>query len=343
VNYQKYQLVVRRGPQEGQIFPLSGDLLTIGRDPMSDVTITDPEVSRQHARLTLTEEGAYEVQDLGSTNGTFVDGNRLGGEKVRLSPGQVLIVGSNVTMVYESAPDPMATVIAARDELDFGEFSRPAPAQTGPLNEPEPLDEPAFMDEPEVVEVDLEPMPESEEPMELPELEPLEPESPQWPAMEEADAMSQAATDRLDDADEPPPYDATIIDQSYQTPDVPSYQPPQAHEPQPLPSFEAEDPMRTMMDSGRETPPPPPRQQSVPVFEPRSTTPPPPPPMDPIKTGGDGGPNRNRNIIIAVVVVLLLCCCCAVLAWFYQFGGDALLQELGSSGPPCHQLTAGLA
>lgn len=337
MNYQKYQLVVRRGPQEGQIFPLSGDLLTIGRDPMSDITLTDPEVSRQHARLTLTEDGSYEIQDLGSTNGTFVDGNRLGGEKVRLSPGQVVIVGSNVTLVYESAPDPMATVIAARDELDFGEFSRPAAVEPEPMDEPEPVS----MDEPDVVEVDLEPMPEPE-PMELPDLEPLTPEPPSWPVMEEAEDMSQAATDRLDEAaEEPPPYDATIIDESYQKPEIPSYQPPQAHEPQPLPSFEAEDPMRTMMDSGRETPPPPPRQQSVPVFEPRATTPPPPPPVEPMKGGGNGGGNRNRNLIIAVVAIILLCCCCALLyaAWIY---GDAIIEEL-SFRPVQQWLAAALA
>jgi predicted component of type VI protein secretion system len=67
---------------------------------MADIVVTDPEVSRQHARLTRTD-GGYEIQDLGSTNGTFLDGQRLRGEPQPLSPGQVIKMGSNVSLVYE--------------------------------------------------------------------------------------------------------------------------------------------------------------------------------------------------------------------------------------------------
>ncbi len=121
MSFQNYQLVVRRGPQEGQVFPLTGDALTLGRDPMSDIAIVDPEVSRQHARFTRWATGGYALQDLGSTNGTFIDGNRLGGEAVPLKPGQIVVVGSNVTLVYEMLPEQTATVIASREELGFGE------------------------------------------------------------------------------------------------------------------------------------------------------------------------------------------------------------------------------
>lgn len=108
---------------------------------MSDISIADPEVSRQHARLTRTADGGYELQDLGSTNGTFVEGNRLGGNKVSLKPGQVVVVGSNVTLVYEMLPEQTATVIASREELDFGDAMAPSPEPPPP-----PVPEPYAMD-----------------------------------------------------------------------------------------------------------------------------------------------------------------------------------------------------
>lgn len=115
-----YRLSVRRGPEEGQTFPLSSSTVTVGRDPVAEIVFSDPEVSRQHARFTRTDEG-YQLQDLGSTNGTFVDGRRLGGEVVTLKPGAVITMGSNVTVVFEATPDPMATVISADSPFDFPE------------------------------------------------------------------------------------------------------------------------------------------------------------------------------------------------------------------------------
>ena len=82
----------------GHIYPLNAILVTLGRDPLADIVISDPEVSRQHARLMETENG-YELQDLGSTNGTFVDGQRLGGEVVVLQPGQQIEMGSGVMLL----------------------------------------------------------------------------------------------------------------------------------------------------------------------------------------------------------------------------------------------------
>ncbi len=87
----------------GHIYPLNAILVTLGRDPLADIVISDPEVSRQHARLMETEDG-YELQDLGSTNGTFVDGQRLGGEVVLLQPGQQIEMGSGVALLYQPVP-----------------------------------------------------------------------------------------------------------------------------------------------------------------------------------------------------------------------------------------------
>lgn len=137
MNDQTYQLVVRKGPRPGHVYSLTGSAMTIGRDPLADIVIDDPEISRQHARLTLTDSG-YQVQDLGSTNGTYVDGKRLAGEAVNLRNSQILMTGSNVTMVYEvisAAADPMATMVAPAG----------IPFMPEPMPEPEPIPEPAPM------------------------------------------------------------------------------------------------------------------------------------------------------------------------------------------------------
>lgn len=106
-----YQLIIRRGPNEGQEFSLTSVITTIGRDPMADVTINDPELSRQHARLVETAVG-YELEDLGSTNGTYVDGQLLAGGPVPLQPGQEIVLGSNVALLFvavETAVEQPAT------------------------------------------------------------------------------------------------------------------------------------------------------------------------------------------------------------------------------------------
>ena len=95
----QYQLVVRRGPRAGETFELKSQTVIIGRDSTADIIINDPEVSRNHCRLIL--DRSYYLQDLGSTNGTFIDGQRLGGEPVRLANGQIIQLGSNVTLLHQ--------------------------------------------------------------------------------------------------------------------------------------------------------------------------------------------------------------------------------------------------
>ncbi|WP_420641875.1 FHA domain-containing protein [Candidatus Leptofilum sp.] len=124
----KYQLTVRKGPKVGEKFLLETLSLTVGRDPVSDIILNDPEVSRQHARFTQTETG-YQVQDLGSTNGTFVNGQRLESEPVDLEPGFTISMGSGVTLLYEAllTGDNLAATIVdssgLRDALDLDEAS----------------------------------------------------------------------------------------------------------------------------------------------------------------------------------------------------------------------------
>lgn len=118
-----YQLYMRRGPMPGELFVLTAPTLIIGRDPLADILIRDPEVSRNHARLVRSEQG-YEIQDMGSTNGTFIEDAPLRGEPHALRPGETVTLGSNVILEYQqmemSTDDPLATMVAydGYDDID---------------------------------------------------------------------------------------------------------------------------------------------------------------------------------------------------------------------------------
>ncbi len=149
-----FRLVMRRGPQPEKIFALSGDTVTLGRDVGNDIAVNDAEVSRQHTRLVL-QAGGYVVEDLGSTNGTFVNDIRITGPTA-LSDGDIVGVGETVTLVYEAAalaaPDtiltPGAPAVAPPPAV------APAVAELGPPPAPEPLPLP-----PPIVVPEPEPLP----------------------------------------------------------------------------------------------------------------------------------------------------------------------------------------
>ena len=120
----QFQLIMRSGPTPGAAFVLEGDQLTIGRDSTNEITINDAEVSRRHARLTF-QGGKYVLEDLGSTNGTFVNGQRLAGPRV-LKAGEVVSFGEQIVLVFEASTfDPAATVASPRVAAAVPSASRP--------------------------------------------------------------------------------------------------------------------------------------------------------------------------------------------------------------------------
>jgi len=126
----QFQLIMRSGPTPGAAFTLEGDQLTIGRDSVNEIVINDAEISRRHARLTF-QGGKYVLEDLGSTNGTFVNGQRLAGPRV-LKAGEVVSFGEQIVMVFEATNfDAGATVVSPRAAV-VPSVSRPAPLPPPP-------------------------------------------------------------------------------------------------------------------------------------------------------------------------------------------------------------------
>ena len=88
------RLVVLKSPalDEGEIYAVDSSPLTVGRGANNDVSIVGDEyASARHARFEPRRDGIY-VEDIGSTNGTFVNGIRLTRER-KLTPGDVVRIG----------------------------------------------------------------------------------------------------------------------------------------------------------------------------------------------------------------------------------------------------------
>lgn len=69
-------------------------VFTIGRDNTCDIVVNDHQVSRHHCQIARLDSGEYRLVDLGSTNGTFLNGNRITGSTV-LSPNDTVRIGSH--------------------------------------------------------------------------------------------------------------------------------------------------------------------------------------------------------------------------------------------------------
>lgn len=89
------RLHVVAGPDAGGVHLLHGGPIRIGRSLDADVPLDDPDVSRVHCTVTVGADGRVTVADLGSTNGTTLDGTAVGDRPVRLLPGALLRLGES--------------------------------------------------------------------------------------------------------------------------------------------------------------------------------------------------------------------------------------------------------
>ncbi len=99
------------GPAAGATLEITGEKVVIGREEGCDLRLDDPEISRRHVEVTLRGDGRYEVNDLGSRNGTIVDGERISGAVV-LRGDEKIEIGDSVIKV-EGDHDSGATRMAA--------------------------------------------------------------------------------------------------------------------------------------------------------------------------------------------------------------------------------------
>ncbi|MDO9085705.1 MAG: FHA domain-containing protein [Anaerolineaceae bacterium] len=125
-----YQLVMKNGPNPGQIFVLDGTEFSIGRDINNDFVINDTEMSRKHAKIYVYGQG-FVIEDLGSTNGTFVNGQRLTSIH-QLVAGETVSFGETVNLTFEVPTfDPDATRVSVQP-LSYAQpvVAPPVPQET---------------------------------------------------------------------------------------------------------------------------------------------------------------------------------------------------------------------
>ena len=94
-------LIFKEGPSAGKTYPLEGEEILIGREPDCTLQIDSPGISRRHARI-IFQNNQFLLEDLGSSNGTFVNGERISGPQV-LRNGDLISLGKLVQLEYQVA------------------------------------------------------------------------------------------------------------------------------------------------------------------------------------------------------------------------------------------------
>jgi len=121
----KPRLVIVAGPLRESVFVLDGEEVQVGRDPSNRIPISDPALSRRHCLL-RREEGTYKLHDLGSRNGTYVNGVAV--EETGLNHGDQITVGNSI-LVYSVREDGVESVTGP---VEFDDGLTRATAQIHP-------------------------------------------------------------------------------------------------------------------------------------------------------------------------------------------------------------------
>jgi S1-C subfamily serine protease len=95
-------LIVRSGPDAGTAVEVAGRPVVLGRQQGCDVVVRDTRASRRHLELT-PQDGGLQLRDLGSANGTFLDGRRV--QEAQLEGGEEIRIGNVVIEVWREHPD----------------------------------------------------------------------------------------------------------------------------------------------------------------------------------------------------------------------------------------------
>jgi hypothetical protein len=132
------ELVVQSGPDAGKIYQVGRTPLVAGRQPGTDIILNDWQVSRRHVQFELVN-GTLLVNDLGSSNGTLVNGQRLMPNQSRpVAPGDLIQIGGTILVARQNGSVPGSSP---------SEFASPAPVappspavdKFGPTNSAQPV------------------------------------------------------------------------------------------------------------------------------------------------------------------------------------------------------------
>lgn len=187
------------GRDGGARHAIAGDDARIGRDPSADIVLTDPRVSRRHARVWV-DAGLLMIEDLDSTGGTAVNGRRIA-RPTALQTGDVLTLGATDMRVLW-APAPAATVFGPAIVMD--DPPPPPPPPPPPVVEEPPPPPPAL---------EVPPPPPPPPPVAAPEPPPPppahdpEPPADDDPGWEEPFAADGGPAATPLEVEEPPPLD----------------------------------------------------------------------------------------------------------------------------------------
>src|SRR3954464_12322692 len=105
------QLTITSGADAGKTVEVQGNEFTIGREAGADLVLADGKASRRHAALRVLPDGRATLYDLGSSNGTLVDGRRI--QSTLLQGGEQIQIGDTVLVADGAAPAQAGAPAAA--------------------------------------------------------------------------------------------------------------------------------------------------------------------------------------------------------------------------------------
>jgi adenylate cyclase len=108
-------ITVLAGPEQGQVFKIARPTTTLGRSNTCEVVVGDPLVSRQHCQI-LLGMGGINLRDLGSTNGTFLNGTRITESPIR-NQDVISVGGTRLRFAVEVSKETMESKTPKIDEL----------------------------------------------------------------------------------------------------------------------------------------------------------------------------------------------------------------------------------
>lgn len=109
------EIFIVSGPEKGRCIPFEANTVVLGRAPENDIQMKDKSISRRHLRIER-RGGQYFIMDLGSKNGTFIDGARIEPEtEYAVTEGMPIALGRTFMSIGKSCPNEMLAVLDSID------------------------------------------------------------------------------------------------------------------------------------------------------------------------------------------------------------------------------------